>query len=175
MFKRVVFLSLFCLTCFGFAFGQQITRIAVVDLPRVYTTFFRESAAVREFEAESAKVQADIERMQREIQELRSRHADAVLANNQAEALRLETQINTRQDFLREFFQTKTAELNAKRARLMQSDSFVNQVQNEVRFIAESQGYSLVIDLKTALGIVWYSPSVDITDLLIQRLQSRRN
>jgi len=175
MFKRAVILLFLGVSCFGFAFSQAttITRIAVVDLPRVYTTFFRESQAVRNFEQKSARIQADIERMTKEVQELRSRHADAVSSGNQAEALRLETQVNQRTAFLREFHQTKMAELNAERNQLMQSDEFISQVQNEIRFIAESGGYSMVIDIKNATGIVWYSPSIDITDSLIQRLQSR--
>jgi outer membrane protein len=175
MLKRILVILILVILCGGAAFSQamQITRVAVVDLPRVYQVFFRESQAVREFEERSNRVQADIERLQAEINELRSRHADAVSRGNQTEAVRLEGQIHTRSEYLREFFQVRTAELNAQRARLMQSDAFINQIQNEVRFIAETEGYSLVIDLRSATGIVWYSSSIDITDRLIQRLQAR--
>ncbi len=48
--------------------AQQLTRIAIVDLPRVYTAFMAESRAVRDFEERSARVQADIDRMTAEIQ-----------------------------------------------------------------------------------------------------------
>jgi len=175
MLKRIIIISFLFVSCLVSAFGQAttITRIAVVDLPRVYTTFFRESTAVRNFEQKSSRIQADIERMTREIQDLRSKYTDAVNSGNQSEALRLEAQVNQRQTFLREFHQTKMAELNNERNQLMQSDEFINQVQNEIRFIAESGGYSMVLDIKNSVGVVWYSPSIDITEALIQRLQAR--
>lgn len=173
MIKRVIFFLLLSVVCFGFSFGQSITRIAIVDLPRVYTTFFRESRAVREFEERAARVQRDIDRMTNDINALRSRHADAIARDDQTEMIRLETQINRRTENLREFYQARTAELDTQRKNLMQSSSFLNQVHDEIRFIAESEGYSVVFDLKNTPGIVWHSPTVDITDRLIQSLQTR--
>ncbi|WP_461248590.1 OmpH/Skp family outer membrane protein, partial [Treponema sp. R6D11] len=82
MFKRVV-LSLFLIVmAFTGVYSQQITRFALVDLSKVYTSFFRESTAVRQFEEKSAKVQNEIDKLTKEIQDLRSKYADAVLANN---------------------------------------------------------------------------------------------
>jgi outer membrane protein len=154
-------------------YGQQLTRFAVVDLGQVYTAFFRESRAVREFEERSARVQADIDRMTREIQELRSRHADAILRDDQTEALRLETQINRRSENLREYYQARTAELETQRRNLMRSGSFLEQVYDEIRYIAESEGYTMVLNLNDNPSIIWFSPSVNITDRLIQNLLSR--
>jgi outer membrane protein len=171
MFKRILIFFLLSASCL--LYGQQLTRFAVVDLPQVYTAFFRDSRAVREFEERSARVQSDIDRMTREITELRSRHADAVMHNNETEALRLETQINRRAEFLREYYQSKTAELEQQRSRLMQSGSFLDQVYEEIRYIAESEGYSAVINLRDTPGMVWHSPTVDITARLIQNLLTR--
>jgi len=173
MLKRIVIFLLLNLICLGMVHAQRITQFAVVDLPRVYTAFFRESRAVREYEERSARVQADIDRYTREITQLRSRHAEAVLQGNETEALRLENLINRRSEFLREFYQTRMAELEEQRNRLIQSSAFVDQIHNEIRFIAESEGFSLVLNLKDVQGLLWYSPSVDITDKLIQSLRTR--
>jgi outer membrane protein len=175
MLKRVLIFLLLNVSCVLYA--QQLTRFAVVDLPRVYTAFFRDSRAVRQFEERSARVQSDVDRLTREIQELRSRHADAVAASSatgdQSEVLRLEQLIYRRSENLRDFYQTRMAELENERRRLMQSGSFLDQVYEEIRYIAESEGYSAVLDIKQNPGLVWYSPSVDITDRLIQSLQTR--
>jgi len=173
MLKKILIFLLLNACCL--LYGQQLTRFAVVDLSKVYTAFFRESRAVREFEERSARVQTDIDRMTREIQELRSRHADAALRDDQSETLRLETQINRRSELLREYYQTKTAELETQRRNLMRSGSFLEQVYNELRFLAESEGYTMVLNLNDNPNIVWYSPSVDITEKLIQSLLTRRN
>ena len=171
MLKKFLFFLLLNVSCVLYA--QQLTRFAVVDLPKVYTAFFRDSRAVRQFEERSARVQSDIDRITREIQELRSRHADAVLRDDQNEALRLENQIFRRSEFLRDFYQTRTAELENEKRRLMQSGSFLEQVHDEIRYIAESEGFSMVIDMKDFRGLIWYSPTVDITDRLIANLLTK--
>jgi len=174
--KKVFLVFLLAIGCAGAVFAQQLTRFAVVDLPKVYSAFFRDSRAVREFEERSARVQTEIDRMTKEIQELRSKHADVVLSGDQTQSLRLENDINRKSEFLREYYATKTAELEDQRKKLAQSGSFLEQVYGEIRFIAESEGYSMVLNLKENKDILWYSPTVDITDKLIQNLleKSRR-
>jgi outer membrane protein len=153
--------------------AQQLTRFAVVDLSRVYTSFFRDSRAVREFEERSARVQAEIDRMTAEIQSLRSSQLDAEARGDEARSLRLENQIYQKSEYLKEYYQTKTAELNDQKAKLSQSGAFLDQVYGEIRYIAESEGYSMVLNLKENTGILWYSPTVDITDKLIQNLLAK--
>jgi len=173
MFKRIFVLLILFFTGIAGIYSQSITRFALVDLPKVYTAFFRDSKAVREFEERSTKVQSEIDKITREIQDMRSKHADAVLANNQNEALRLENQIYRRSEFLKDYYQTKTAELDDQRSRLMQSGSFLDQVYDEIRYIAESEGYTMVLNMKNNPSIVWYSPTIDITEKLISNLQTR--
>jgi outer membrane protein len=172
MIKRAWLLLLFAAAALALE-AQQLTRFAVVDLPRVYTAFFRDSRAVREFEERSARVQNDIDRMTREIQDLKSRQADAALRGDQNESMRLENEIYRKSEFLRDYYQTKTAELEDQKRKLAQSNAFLDQVNDEIRYIAESEGYSMVLNLKENRGILWYSPTVDITDKLIQNLLAK--
>ena len=150
-----------------------LTRFAVVDLPRGYTAFFSESRSVREFEERSARVQSEINRMTAEIQNLRADMLNAQAQGNLFDATRLEADINRRSDFLRDYHRTQTAALETQRNRLAQSSSFLDQVYDEIRFIAESEGFSMVLNLKENTGIIWYSPTVDITDRVIQNLMNR--
>jgi outer membrane protein len=163
----------FCLIISGLGWSlgaQQLTRFAVVDLPRVYVSFFRESRAVREWEERSARVQSEIDRMNAEIQTLRQNQINAEFQGNQEQALRLESEINRKSGYVLEYYKLKTAELESQKARLTQSSSFLEQVYDEIRFIAESEGYTMVLNLKENTGILWYSPTVDITDKLITNL-----
>jgi outer membrane protein len=153
--------------------AQQLTRFAVVDLSRVYTSFFQDSRAVRDFEEQSARVQAEINRMTAEIQELRNSQVNAEARGDREQALRLQNEIYRKSEFLKEYFQVKTAELEDRKSRLAQSSSFLEQVYDEIRYIAESEGYSMVLNLKENTGILWYSPTVDITDKLIQNLRAK--
>jgi outer membrane protein len=153
--------------------AQQLTRFAVVDLPRVYTSFFRDSRAVREFEERSARVQAEIDRMTAEIQSLQSAQLNAEAAGEREQALRLESEFYRKSEYLKQYYQVRTAELNDQKAKLSQSGTFLEQVYSEIRFIAESEGYSMVLNMKENTGILWYSPTVDITDKLIQNLLTK--
>jgi outer membrane protein len=166
--KAVLFLTAFLLTTA--LYSQQLTRIAVVDLPKVYSAYFRESRIVREFEERSAAIQAEIDKMTREIQELRSKRIDLVNQGDQTGALRLENEIYRKSEFLKEYYTVKTAELEDQKRKLAQSDSFLEQVYGEIRSIAESEGYTIVLNPKE---IIWYSPTVDITDKVIQNLANR--
>ena len=171
--KKIILLSLVCLSLSQLAEAQQLTRFAVVDLPKVYMAFFRESRAVRDFEERSARVQAEIDRMTAEIQNLKINQVNAQAQGNMEQALRLDTEISRRSDFLKEYYKTKTAELETLKSRLTQSGAFLEQVHDEIRYIAESEGYSMVLNLKDNTGILWFSPTVDITDKLIQNLMNK--
>jgi outer membrane protein len=173
MIKRGVMVLLGVWTLSFSLHAQQLTRFAVVDLPRVYTSFFRDSRAVREFEERSARTQAEIDRMTAEIQDLRNSQLDAEARGDEAQALRLQNEVYRKSEFLREYYQVKTAELEDQKKKLSQSGSFLEQVYDEIRFIAESEGYSMVLNLKESTGILWYSPTVDITDKLIQNLRTK--
>jgi len=167
--KKIILLLAACFLSTSL-YSQQLTRFAVIDLPKVYAAFFRESRPVRELEQRSAAVQAEIDKMTREIQELRSKRIDLVNQGDQAGALKLEYEIYRKSEYLKEYYTVKTAELEDQRKKLTQSDSFLEQVHGEIRSIAESEGYTLVLPIKDA---IWYSPTVDITDKVIQNLVNR--
>ena len=153
--------------------AQQLTRFAVMDLPRVYMAFFSESRAVRDFEDQSARVQAEIDRMTAEIQNLRVNQANARAQGNNEQALRYESEINRRSDYLREYYRTMTEELERIKNGLTQSEAFLAQVYDEIRYVAESEGYTMVLNMRENNGILWYSPAVDITDKIIQSLRNK--
>jgi len=169
------FLMLFVigfLFCIG-AGAQQLTRIAVVDLSRVYIAFMRDSRAVRDFEERSAKVQAEIDKMTAEIQAVKVNQANAQAQGNTEQALRYEADAIRRTDILKEYYKTKTAELESIKNSLTQSGTFLDQVYDEIRYVAESEGYSIVLNLRENTGILWYNQTVDLTDKLIKSLMDK--
>ncbi|GHV69894.1 outer membrane protein [Spirochaetia bacterium] len=173
--KKILLLVLLA-GLYSFSLGaQQLTRFAVVDLPRVYTAFFRDSRAVREFEERSARVQAEIDKMTKEIQDLKNSQLSAETRGDQTAALRYENEAYRRSEYLREYYRLKTSELEDQKKKLSQQGSFLDQVYDEIRFIAESEGYTMVLNLKENNGILWHSPTVDITDKLITNLVSKAN
>lgn len=170
--KLGLFLALLFAVTIGVA-AQQLTRFAVVDLPKIYTAFFMDSRAVRDFEERSARVQADIDRMNAEIQTLQKSRLDAAAMGDQQKVLELDSEIYQKTEFLKEYYRIKTAELEDQKKKLTQSSTFLQEVYDEIRIVAESEGYSMVLNLKDSTGILWYSPSVDITDKVITNLLTK--
>jgi outer membrane protein len=170
--KRIA-LGIFGFLVLGSLGAQQLTRFAVVDLPKVYTVFFRDSKAVRDFEERSARVQAEVDKLTSEIQGLQRNRLDAESAGEQERMVRLDNEIYRKSEYLKEYYRLKTAELEDQRKKLTQSGTFLQQVYDEIKLVAESEGYSLVMNLKESSGIIWYSPTVDITEKVIQNLMTK--
>ncbi|MEW6566233.1 MAG: OmpH family outer membrane protein [Spirochaetota bacterium] len=173
MYKKMVLVSALFLSAVIGLSAQQLTRFAVVDLPKIYTAFFKDSKAVRDFEERSARVQADIDKMNAEIQALQKNRLDAAAAGDQQKVLALDNEIYKKTEYLKEYYRIKTAELEDQRKKLTQSDTFLKQVYDEIRIVAESDGYSMVLNLKESSGILWYSPTVDITDKVLNNLLTK--
>ncbi|MDR1930349.1 MAG: OmpH family outer membrane protein [Treponema sp.] len=153
--------------------NQPITRFAVVDLVRIYNAFFDAARATKEFNERSAKIQEQINRLTAELQELKTSLAGAQAAGEEDKAARLEQQVNQKTRSIQEYYQTSMAELETQKAKLIQSDAFFTQINDQIRIVAESNGYSLVFNKQENSAILWYSPSVDITNQVIESLRGK--
>jgi outer membrane protein len=152
--------------------AQQMTRTAVVDLTKVYTAFFRDSKAVRDFEEASASVQTEINRLTAEIQELQRSQVAAASSGYSDRALQIGGEVNRKTEYLKTYYQVKTAELEQQKKALTQSSAFLGQVSAAIQRVAEAEGFTLVLNQKESTGILWFSPNIDITSKVIDRLQS---
>lgn len=171
--KRLCIVLLCVLPLTGI-FAQQITKFAVVDTSRIYTTFYRDSRSVRDFDAKKAQYQGEIQRMTDEIKNLRQQKVDASSAGDQAKVNRLDADINTKTATLLDYSKAKNAELDSLKKKLTTDDQFYSTLYDEIKNVAESDGYSMVLSLQEGNSIIWYSPTVDITDKVIRNLTSRQ-
>lgn len=172
--KLPIVLSLLLLVSISGIHAQQITKFAVIDTSRIYTTFYRDSRSVRDYETKKTRYQAEIQRMADEIKNLRQQRVDAEASENLAKAKRLEQDIEKKTNFLVEYSKAKNAELDTMKKRLVSDDDFYSMLYEEIRLVAESDGYSMVLSLQDNTSIMWYSPTVDITDKVIRNMTSRQ-
>jgi outer membrane protein len=152
--------------------AQSLTRVALVDLTKVYTSFFRDSKTVRAFENKAAGIKSEVERLTGELQVLQAKKLEAFEKGDDNLVLSLESDIEKKSAYLKDYYRIKMAELEDEKKRLASSDSFVLEVQGELRKLAEAEGFSIVFDIKDMPGLLWYSQTVDITDSLIQKLRA---
>ncbi len=154
--------------------AQQITRIAVVDLQKVLLAYSTNSAALRDYEAKKAGIQQQIDSQAADIKTLQAQKADADKAMDTASSQRLDAEIAKRTDALRSFVRSKQAELEKDAAALNSTDAFAQLVYQKIQNVAETEGYSLVVNLRSTdsvmNAVLWYSPMIDITDKVITAL-----
>jgi len=163
----LVILSL--IACTG-VFAQQITKFGVVDTSKVYSAYFRDSAAMKNYESKKSEFQNEINKRVDEIQKLRDQKVEAQKSGNTSQAMKLEADITKKTDYLTEYTNAKNVELESLKKSLQNSDAFYKKLYSVMSTVAESEGLSMILSLQQANGILWYSSSVDITDKVIKAL-----
>ncbi|AGT42841.1 OmpH family outer membrane protein [Treponema pedis] len=169
--KKVIsgILLLFIFICAGFA--QQITRFAVVDTSAIFDTFRRDSKSARDYKEKQEKYTAKTKELSDEIVKLRQKKVDAVAANKESVAQKYEEQIKSKVAFLQEYVKACNDELEMLKRDLINDDEFYSSLYEAIKRVAETEGYTMVLTLQQSIGIIWYSPTVDITDKVIQELK----
>jgi outer membrane protein len=156
------------------AMGQQITRIAVLDVPKILQSVSPGDVLVQSFEQKKVQVQNEIDRMEREISRLTEQKSTADRLGDVANSSKFQAQINERTKAYWAYVLPKKAELDEEANRINDKNPLMLQVMRTIREIAETEGYSLVINLKASSSvsssILWFSPMIDITDKVIQVL-----
>ncbi|MDR1625564.1 MAG: OmpH family outer membrane protein [Spirochaetia bacterium] len=172
--NRYAFFIVLGLCVLAPAFAEQLTTVGIVDVAKVSTAFFRDSQAVRELEDLTVRLQSELDGITAEINRLKDRKLQAENSGDQAQALKLDEEIYNRTNYLRDYFRVKNTQLQERRIRLAESSAFLAQLQQAIAFIAEDQGYNVIIKSSDP-NLLWWSRQVDITELVIARLlQSSR-
>ncbi|MBO5116196.1 MAG: OmpH family outer membrane protein [Treponema sp.] len=160
---------LFCVSVSS-AFAQQITKFGVVDTAKVYNAYFRNSAPIRNFEKKKAEFQAEINKKTDELRSLQQKKLEYEKDGKEAQALKVESEILKKKEYLTEYTNAKNVELDTLQRSLQTSDDFYKKLYNTLSRIAESGGYSMILSLQESNAILWYSNSVDITSQVISEL-----
>ncbi len=153
-------------------FCQQVTMVGLCDWTQVLTTSYKESRAVRELENFRASYQKEIQAVSREINDLESQKLEADKAGNKDTSLQLEKRINDKKTYLDEYQRIKR-EAYKKQADKILSNAIVKEILDAIHFVAESDGYALVLRSDGDAGselILDNIPEIDITKKVIKRI-----
>jgi outer membrane protein len=175
--NKKIAIAFIALALTGSAWAQQISRVAVVDLMRILDSSYTNSKAVRDYEEKKRGVQTDLDKMQQEVKGLQQKKLDAQAQGNQATVKDLDTQIGAKLDYIKNYYKVKNDELEAEKKKILESDEFAQDIYSQIQRTAELEGYSLVVDWKRASelrAVLWYSPSIDITDKVIAALAAKQ-
>jgi outer membrane protein len=151
---------------------QVITRFAVIDMNRI-VALYTDKAALNAYNEKRETIQAEIERQNKELQELKDKLEEAKTkkGSKKKQLLGLEDEIAEKTQALKTYIETMRAELENDREQ-MQKRVNLTQINNAVRYVAESEGVSMVVSKEDQM-IIWCSPSIDITVKVINRITGR--
>ena len=172
--KRIL---LFFILVFGFQVLQaqqqkQITKIAVVDVQNIYNTFKQNSGLVRDYEDKKIRYQGEIQVLSDEIIELKKKRIVLQKKGDMEAVAALSEEIAAKTNRLTEFSKAKNDEL-ATIKRSLNNNSFYNSLYTVIKKVAVKEGYSMVVSLQDGSSILWYSPTIDITQMVIKELRKR--
>ena len=173
--KRFIFACLFCtVVLFSLSAQASITRFAVVDMNRVISVYAGQTPEFKAFTEKRDRVQAEIEKQNKELQELNAKLAEAQEKGNKSQIKNLGNQVQAKTQALQTYIKNNFAELEKEQERIFKNEAFMTRLIGIIRAVAESEGFSMVLSKTEGSGILWFSPSVDITNKVIERLRGVR-
>ncbi|MDC7221460.1 MAG: OmpH family outer membrane protein [Spirochaetales bacterium] len=166
--KRLL-LGLLLFTLGSLLFSQQITRLAVVDYSRLLSVYYQDSRKIKEVTDFENEIIEELAAIADEIAELEEKRIDAQKEGDQNAVLSYDEMIEQKKKYQQDYLRVKKTQLNNMKEKYASSLSMTTEIYDAIAFVAESQGYSLVMK-KSDPDLVWWSPEVDITDAVLNRL-----
>lgn len=171
-FKKGIFATVFSLVAsFGIFAQQHITNFGIVDTSKVYEHFFRKSAAVKAYDNKRADIQKELDKRTQELRDLKDKKEELDALGDADGASKLVQQIKTKTEFLRDYKTTKDLELKNLKKSLSESNDFYIQLSKTIKRVAENEGLSMILNLQGENAILWYSPTVDVTEKVIKEME----
>jgi outer membrane protein len=155
--------------------ADQITKVGILDIEKVYSIYFRESKAVKELQQLRADVLREINRIDEEILLLESQKIDAESRDDGATALRLDREIFQKQQYRDDYRRIKMDQIRKRSENLYKSDEFLDELLEAIEYVAESEGFSLILNSSGQFSqfFFFYTKEVEVTEMVIQELMRR--
>ncbi|HEB10802.1 MAG TPA: OmpH family outer membrane protein [Spirochaetales bacterium] len=173
--NRIILLSALLFLVSAILFSEQLTRIGIIDIEKVYSIYFRESRTVMDLQEKQNAILREIQRIDDQILTLENRKLEAEMRGDQESALKLDREIFDRKQYLEDYKRIKMQQLKKLAENLYQSDEFLDELLEAINFVAESEGFSIILNNSKQFKqfFFYYTKEVDITDKVIQELMSR--
>jgi len=152
--------------------AAKLTMVAVIDLNRIVGDYFQQSTAWREIENLTEKTRENIEERKQEINKLKEKKLEAQQEDKEKLMLSLEEEIRKKEEYLKEYNRIMSERISSRKENLLSSSDFSREILKAVQYVAEQEGYSIVLRKKDP-NILHYNKEVEITDKVLQHLRSR--
>jgi len=169
--KKYILILVLLFTAFS-VFPQQITKIGIINYSKVISSISGDSRALQEIERLIKSYEEGVSAIKNDITSLEERKLYYSNLNDEMNVLKMDEQINKKQQYLKEYSRLKLANIEERKKRLMMSAEFLGEILDKIEYIAETEGYSVILNSKDP-DLIWWSHSVDITDMVIEKMNPK--
>lgn len=173
--RNTALICLFALVMPLAVFSEQLTKVGILDIEKVYSIYFRESKTVKEFQERQASMLQELSRIDDEILRLENAKLEAEGRNDGQAALKLDQEIFEKKQYREDYKRIKTQQLKRMSEELYQSNEFLDELLEAINFVAESEGFSLILNNSRQYRpfFFYYTKEIDITEKVIEELMRR--
>ena len=170
--KGIALLTSLVLLVSGIASAEQLSKIAVVDFQKIVDNFPTGSPAFSKLQLLKDSYE---EKRLEYLTELNDKEQKLLAAKDRESALsiaNLEREIADFRIFIRQWQEIKIKEIEIVQNDFLQGHDIALDILQAIEYIAINEGYTIVLDAND-ISVIWLSPEIDITDLIIHRLRIR--
>jgi len=169
--QKKIGIVMILLICFIFPVlaNQRITKVGVIDKLLITQTFIDKSKNYTDYETYKKNFEEKVAAIQAKINNLQLQKLDAQQNSNNVLVTKLDNQILTESEYLREYFKLAKNELKVLIQKITSSDDFSIKLKKAIAQVSEEEGYSVILDISDN-SIPYYASDVDITDLVIRAM-----
>jgi len=168
--KKTAIIITMILVLSSTAAAAKLTMVGVVDLTKIVSDYFQESAAWREIDQLTKTTEQTIEERRGEINRLEQQKMEAIDEGDDTLALQLEEKIRQNQEYLKEYNRIMSERIERKKNNLLTSSDFSREILRAVEYVADQEGFSIVLRKKDP-NILYYNFEVDITEKVLNYLR----
>ncbi|MBN1798991.1 MAG: OmpH family outer membrane protein [Spirochaetales bacterium] len=173
--KKIICFLLLCFVVQSVITAEQLTKIAVVDIVKIYKAFFKESKAIRDLEEFKKKYEAELDKIDNQLLELEKKIVEAKKKGDSSEIIKLEEEQTKTESYRNEYYRVKYKEY-VKRfdaIKKSQSQDLWLELIGIIEYIALRESFSVVLRIDDPY-VVFYTKDVDITDEVVKEIDARR-
>ncbi len=171
--KKYLLIILIFFIYVSFTSAEQIAKIGIINYSKIISAYSGDSRSLREIERMIKNYEDGVSSIKDDIYKLQERKLFYQNNNDDINVLKYEEKIEKKKEYLKEYSKLKRSKIEAKKNKLIQSAEFLSKILEKIEYIAESEGYSIIFNSKDP-NIIWWSQTVDITDLVIEKLKAPR-
>lgn len=170
MIRRLPFGILLTFITLSAVFGEQLSKIGVIDFNSIYENFFKESSAWRVIDQIDETYSQYMAAKKDELDILEEKKMIAINTGNEREELQFEAEIYDLKEHLRNYHDFMSMRRQREIEKIRESDTFAAEIVEAISYIAENEGFSAIFRSDDP-NLLWYSIEVDVTEKVLERLR----